>query len=56
MRLGEGVEIVSAATVAHEDETEEASVAVDNSETPVENNGETGENTAEAVDNSVDNV
>ncbi len=56
MRLGEGVEIVSAATVAHEDETEEADTAVDNSETPVDNNEATGENNAETVDNSVDNV
>ena len=56
MRLGDGVEIVSAATVAHEDEAEEADAPVDNSETPVENNEATGENNAETVDNSVDNV
>ena len=56
MRLGDGVEIVSAATVAHEDEAEEADAPVDNSETPVGNNEATGENNAETVDNSVDNV
>ncbi len=56
MRLGEGVEIVSAATVAHEDESEETDTPVDNSETPVDNDSETSENSSETVDNSVDNV
>ena len=56
MRLGEGVEIVSAATVAHEDESEDADTPVDNSETPVDNNEESTETSTETVDNSVDNV
>ncbi|MBQ7097958.1 MAG: DNA gyrase subunit A [Clostridia bacterium] len=56
MRLGEGVEIVSAATVAHEEDTEEADTPVDNSETPVDNNEAMGENNPKTVDNSVDNV
>ena len=46
MRLGEGVKIVSAASVAREEDQEE---------TP-ENTEEQAENTSEAVDNSVDNV
>ncbi len=56
MRLGEGVEIVSAATVAHEDESEETEAPVDNSASTVDNNEATSENADENVDNSVDNV
>ncbi len=46
MRLGEGVKIVSAASVAREEEQEETSENAENE----------GEKTAETVDNSVDNV
>ncbi len=59
MRLGEGVKIVSAASVAHEEESEEEASgenAQENAESSVDNPEESVENSAEAVDNSVDNV
>ncbi len=59
MRLGEGVKIVSAAAVAHEEETEEEltdDTTPENVDTPVDNSDESVENTDNAVDNSVDNV
>ena len=54
MRLGEGVKIVSAAAVAHEEEGEpEGEEAVENT---ANTDTDAGENSTEAVDNSVANV
>jgi DNA gyrase subunit A len=52
MRLGDGVKIVSAAAVAHEDDSADETLP----ENPEPTTAEAVENTEKPVDNSVDNV